>query len=308
MHYYTIENCIYIQRCYLLNFISTMLENHKLSLPISDTMLEEKLKQYFGYNTFRAYQKEIIQALLNQEDVLAILPTGAGKSLCYQLPALLLPGVAIVISPLISLMQDQVVSLFKNEIPAAFLNSSLYYKDIQAVLQHLSDYKLLYVAPERFADPQFIEKLKEVEVSFFVIDEAHCISQWGHSFREEYRKLSILKKIFPHCPTIAVTATATRDVEKDIQIQLGMERPTIIKGSFDRPNLTIRIHPKSKSEKQLQDFLELQGNRPGIIYSSTRKGVEATFSQLQLIRLFRGTLPRRSFRQGTYGFPTCISA
>jgi ATP-dependent DNA helicase RecQ len=258
-----------------------MLANPDIASLLVDGRLEEELKRYFGYNTFRAYQKEIIQALLRKEDVLAILPTGAGKSLCYQLPALLQAGTAIVISPLISLMQDQVVSLFKNGISAAFLNSSLPYYDIQAVLQHLSDYKLLYVAPERLTDPQFIERLKEIEISFFVIDEAHCISQWGHSFRVEYRKLSILKETFPHCPVIALTATATLDVEKDIQVQLAMQKPRIIKGSFDRPNLTIRLHPKIQVDKQLKAFLEQQGNRSGIIYAATRKGVENTFEQLQ---------------------------
>lgn len=243
--------------------------------------LEDELKRYFGYNTFRAHQREIIQALMRNEDVLAILPTGAGKSLCYQLPAMLQDGTAIVVSPLISLMQDQVVSLYKNGISAAFLNSSLLYQDIQAVLQNLPDYKLLYVAPERLVDPQFIERLKEVKISFFVIDEAHCISQWGHSFRVEYRKLSLLKEIFPHCPVIALTATATLDVEKDIQVQLAMRNPTIIKGSFDRPNLTIKLNPKIHVEKQVKLFLEQQGNRPGIIYSATRKGVENAFEQLQ---------------------------
>lgn len=243
--------------------------------------LEEELKRYFGYNTFRAYQKEIIQALLCKKDVLAILPTGAGKSLCYQLPALLQPGTAIVVSPLISLMQDQVVSLYKNGISAAFLNSTLSYREIQDVLQDLSDYKLIYVAPERLLDPQFLERLKEAEVSFFVIDEAHCISQWGHSFRVEYRKLSILKEAFPQCPVIALTATATHDVEKDIQVQLAMQNPAVIKGSFDRPNLTIRIHPKIQPDRQLRAFLEQQGNQPGIIYAATRKGVENTFDELK---------------------------
>lgn len=247
----------------------------------TEETLEKELKRYFGYNTFRAYQKEIIQALLRREDVLAILPTGAGKSLCYQLPALLQEGTAIVISPLISLMQDQVVSLFKNGISAAFLNSSLSSHEIQEVLHHLSEYKLLYIAPERMTDPQFLERLKETKVSFFVIDEAHCISQWGHSFRVEYRKLSILKQIFPHCPVIALTATATPDVERDIQLQLSMNDPKMIKGSFDRPNLTIKLHPKVRSEKQLLAFLEQQEKRSGIIYSSTRKGVENTFYELQ---------------------------
>jgi len=258
-----------------------MLTDQNKSLFLSENKLEEELKQYFGYNEFRAYQKEIIQALLRKEDVLAILPTGAGKSLCYQLPALLQSGTAIVVSPLISLMQDQVVSLYKNGISAAFINSSLPYQEIQSVLNHLSDYKLLYVAPERLLDPQFLSRLKETPISFFVIDEAHCISQWGHSFRVEYRKLSILKEIFPHCPIIALTATATGEVEKDIQVQLAMRNPILIKGSFDRPNLTIRIHPKIQVDKQLKNFLEQQGDRPGIIYAATRKGVENAFESLR---------------------------
>lgn len=243
--------------------------------------LEEELKRYFGYNTFRPFQIEIIRALLNQVDVLAILPTGAGKSLCYQLPALLMPGTAVVISPLISLMQDQVVSLYKNGISAAFVNSSLPSHEIQAVLDHLENYKLVYLAPERLADPDFIERLKKTPISFFVIDEAHCISQWGHSFRMEYRKLALLKRTFPSCPVIALTATATSEVEKDIQSQLAMVNPALIKGSFDRPNLTVSVHSKFQQEKQLQTFLEEQGNRSGIIYAATRKGVDETFNHLQ---------------------------
>ena len=240
----------------------------------SNEPIEEGLKRFFGYNTFRPFQKEIIQALLKHEDVLAILPTGAGKSLCYQLPALLLPGTAIVVSPLISLMQDQVVSLYKNGISAAFVNSSLSQSEIRTVMDSICDYKLIYVAPERVLDPEFLDCLKSSAPSFFVIDEAHCISQWGHSFRSEYRRLALLKQIFPNCPVIAVTATATPDVEKDIQIQLAMTHPTVIKGSFDRPNLVVRAHPKNHPEKQLMAFIESQGQQPGIIYASTRKGVD----------------------------------
>lgn len=243
--------------------------------------LEAQLKKYFGYNTFRIHQKEIIQSLLRGEDVLAILPTGAGKSLCYQLPALLKNGIAIVISPLISLMQDQVVSLYKNGISAAFINSSLPSHEIQSVLNNLSDYKLLYVAPERLSDPQFINRLKETVISFFVVDEAHCISQWGHSFRIEYRKLSLFKHYFPHHPIIALTATATLDVEKDIQMQLAMHKPTLIKGSFDRPNLTISVHSKVNLEKQLECFIKSQNGGSGIIYSATRKGVDNIYEQLK---------------------------
>lgn len=243
--------------------------------------LEEKLKEFFGYNAFRSYQKEIIQAVLSQQDVLAILPTGAGKSLCYQLPAMLMPGTAIVISPLISLMQDQVVSLYKNDVPAAFINSSLHYQDLLDVLNHLADYKLIYIAPERLNDPSFIQRLKEIPLSFFVIDEAHCISQWGHSFRVEYRKLAICKQTFPHLPIMALTATATPEVEKDIIHQLTMQQPSIIKGSFDRPNLTIRINQKINPEAQLRNFLEQQKDQSGIIYAATRKTVDATFEDLR---------------------------
>ncbi|MDP1879905.1 MAG: DNA helicase RecQ [Parachlamydiaceae bacterium] len=244
-------------------------------------VLEEKLKQYFGYNAFRQYQKEIIDAVMEKKDVLAILPTGAGKSLCYQLPAVILEGTAIVISPLISLMQDQVVSLFKNDIPAAFLNSSLYYQDIQNILSKLSDYKLLYVAPERFSDPQFLQRLKESNISFFVIDEAHCISQWGHAFRSEYRKLMILKENFPQCPVIALTATATQDVEKDILSQLKMKNPILVKGSFDRPNLTVSITTKANVNDQIFAFLKKQPQGSGIIYASTRKAVDQTYEELK---------------------------
>lgn len=242
--------------------------------------LEDHLKTYFGYNTFRAHQKEIIEALLIQKDVLGILPTGAGKSICYQLPALLLPGTAIVVSPLMSLMQDQVVSLYKNGISAAFLNSSLYSEDIREVLENIASYKLVYVSPERLLEPLFIELLSSIPLSFFVIDEAHCISQWGHSFRLEYRQLTILKEKFPTTPIIAMTATATAAVEKDIQLQLSMRNPAVIKGSFNRPNLNIRVEYKTHLEMELISFLKTQEGRSGILYSATRKGVETHYAHL----------------------------
>lgn len=248
---------------------------------ISETVpLEEHLKSFFGYNQFREHQKDIVTSILSGKDTLAILPTGAGKSICYQLPAMLMPGIAIVVSPLISLMQDQVVSLTKNGIPAAFLNSSLHFIDVRSILENLTNYKLLYVAPERFADQNFVNALKQVKVSFFAIDEAHCISQWGHSFRPEYRQLSILQDLFPQSSFVALTATATREVEEDIVAQLKMRKPYIIRASFDRPNLALHISPKFNVQSQLLEFLEKHREKSGIIYSATRKTVDETYSTL----------------------------
>lgn len=247
----------------------------------SSLTLEDSLKRWFGYNEFRPMQKQIVQALLDHQDVLAILPTGAGKSICYQLPAMLMQGIAVVISPLISLMQDQVVSLYKNGLPAAFLNSSLPSEEIQSVLNSLSDYKLLYISPERLFDEQFISYLEKTTVSFFAIDEAHCISQWGHSFRPEYRKLSLLKEKFPKSAIIALTATATKEVERDIAGQLLMTSPFLVRASFDRPNLSIEIYPKQETLRQLKHFLERHPHVSGIVYAATRKTVDETYEHLK---------------------------
>jgi ATP-dependent DNA helicase RecQ len=243
--------------------------------------LEGSLKKFFGYNEFRPHQKEIIQQLCQGKDVLAILPTGSGKSLCYQLPALMLPGFAIIVSPLISLMHDQVVSMNKTGIPAAFLNSSLRFEDASDLLSDLSQYKLLFISPERFSNQTFREQLSKANVSFFAIDEAHCISQWGHSFRPDYRQLSILKQEFPNSPVLALTATATLAVEKDITTQLAMADPVVIKSSFDRPNLTIRVDEKSNPSSQLEKFLNDRKDQSGIIYCATRKAVDSTYEELK---------------------------
>jgi ATP-dependent DNA helicase RecQ len=246
----------------------------------SNRSLEEHLKALFGYNDFRHCQKQIITTLLEQRDVVAILPTGAGKSICYQLPAMLMPGITVVISPLISLMQDQVVSLYKNGLPAAFLNSSLPQEEIRHLLQNLSSVKLLYIAPERLSDPLFIQHLKNTDVSLFAIDEAHCISQWGHAFRQEYRQLAFLKTTFPNAPIIALTATATKEVEQDIVSQLAMKEPHVIKASFDRPNLTFHVQEKASPMDQLRAFLRKHPGKSGVIYAATRKKVEEIYESL----------------------------
>ena len=244
-------------------------------------ILEERLKEIFGYNEFRQHQKEIIAAILDKKDVVAILPTGAGKSICYQLPAMILPGTAIVISPLISLMQDQVASLSKSGLNAAFLNSSLSAFEISQLMQNIGQYKLLYVAPERFADKQFVERLQKIPISLIAIDEAHCISQWGHSFRPEYRQLAFLKTTFPNSCLIALTATATHEVQRDIIAQLAMQSPFLVRASFDRPNLTLRIYPRKERIRQVCKFLERHPNESGIIYAATRKNVDEIYQELQ---------------------------
>ncbi|MBA3603840.1 MAG: DNA helicase RecQ [Parachlamydiaceae bacterium] len=244
-------------------------------------LLEEHLKRWFGYNNFRIHQKEVVVSALQMKDVMAILPTGAGKSLCYQLPAILLPGTAVVISPLISLMQDQVSALEKSGIPAAYINSSLPSHEIWEIFRNLSTYKLLYIAPERFADPSFLERLKALPLSFFVVDEAHCISQWGHSFRPDYRQLALIKREFPDKPVMALTATATADVQADIISQLAMKNPYVIRGSFDRPNLMIRIDRKNTPLMQIKSFIKKRPNESGIIYAATRKNVDAIYDSLQ---------------------------
>lgn len=241
------------------------------------------LKQIFGYDTWRNGQAEIISATLAQRDSFVLLPTGGGKSLCYQLPALHLPQVTVVVSPLMSLMKDQVDALIANGIAAAFVNSSQSREDILEVFARLrrSELKLLYVAPERLLQPSFLERLSDVGVSLFAIDEAHCVSQWGHDFRPDYMALAQLKQHFPQIPVMALTATADPGTQHDIVQQLGLQDPLIYRGSFDRPNIRYTVQEKFRPLEQLLAYLKQQDNNSGIIYCSSRRKVDELTAQLQ---------------------------
>jgi len=242
----------------------------------------ESLKNVFGYDTFRPHQKEIIDGLINGEDAFVLMPTGGGKSLCYQIPAMHREGVGIVVSPLISLMKDQVDALRTCGVSAAFYNSSLTGAEARQVLArlHSGELDLLYVAPERLMSDDFITRLKGVPVSLFAVDEAHCISQWGHDFRPEYMKLSRLKSIFAGIPLIALTATAEPHTRKDIVARLGLERARAYVSGFDRPNIRYMVSEKHKPFTQLVDFLKSRPDGAGIVYCLSRKRVDMISEKL----------------------------
>ena len=243
------------------------------------------LKTVFGYSSFRPKQRAIIEAGLDGRDVLAILPTGGGKSLCYQLPALMREGLTVVVSPLIALMKDQVDQMEAAGVAATFLNSTISYSESQQRLKGLyrGQYKLLYVAPERIFAEGFIEDLKRWRVCAVAIDEAHCISEWGHQFRPEYRKLAELRAHFPEVPFMALTATATERVRRDIVTQLTLRDPAVFVASFYRPNLHYRVTPKKKVRQQVCNFVKERPDVSGIVYCLARKTTEEYAAALQEI-------------------------
>lgn len=246
-------------------------------------LLPSTLKQYFGYSEFRAGQAEVITAALQGQDSFVLMPTGGGKSICYQLPALLLPYVTVVVSPLMSLMKDQVDGLQAMGIAADYINSSLSREQVLEVLRKLRQQhiKLLYVAPERLLQPQFLSRLSEVGVSLFAIDEAHCVSQWGHDFRPDYIALSQLKQHFPQVPLMALTATADPATQQDIRQQLRLVNPLTSISSFDRPNIRYTVQEKFRPFEQLVALLKQQENQSGIVYCSSRKKVDELYGQLK---------------------------
>jgi len=249
----------------------------------SQVPLLSLLKTHFGFTSFRPLQEEIIRDALAGKDVVALLPTGGGKSLCYQLPALARPGLTVVVSPLIALMKDQVDALQANGISATFLNSSLSTQESQSRLRGLfrGDYQLLYMAPERLMQPDSLNNLQRWQVNFLAIDEAHCISEWGHDFRPEYRRLVELRERFPSLPIMALTATATERVRDDIRTLLRLRDGGYYVASFNRPNLTYRVLAKVNPVDQILTCLRTQQGESGIIYCQSRKTTELLAQRLQ---------------------------
>lgn len=249
--------------------------------------LYQHLNQYFGLTSFRPLQEEIIRDILSGNDVFVLMPTGGGKSLCFQLPAVMRRGLTIVVSPLISLMKDQVDGLVQNGIKAAFLNSSLSSDKQQEVKRQIQrgELSLLYIAPERLAQLSFLDELKTVKINLIAIDEAHCLSEWGHDFRPEYRKLSILRNEFPTIPIIALTATATSRVKEDIINHLQLNNPKAYQASFNRANLSYRVEEKHGTFKQIVDFIHGHPGQSGIIYCSSRENVDSIAGRLQAFDL-----------------------
>ena len=247
------------------------------------TAVHKTLNDVFGYQSFRTYQEEIIAGLIQGQDAFVLMPTGGGKSLCYQIPALHRPGIAIVVSPLISLMKDQVDALQANGVRAACYNSSLGAIEARQVLAqlHAGQLDLLYVAPERLLSADFLERLRSFKIALFAIDEAHCVSQWGHDFRPEYTGLGKLRSYFPAVPMVALTATAEKQTRLDILHHLHLQNARQVVASFDRPNIRYTVIDKAKPYLQLSAFLDNHHNESGIVYCLSRKRVDEVAVKLR---------------------------
>ena len=250
---------------------------------MSSQLLPGRLKQTFGYDGFRPLQREIMEASLAGRDAVAILPTGAGKSLCYQLPALVREGLTVVVSPLIALMKDQVDQLEASGVAATFLNSTLDGNEARRRVLALDagEYQLLYVAPERLMLPDFLARLKGWKIAALAVDEAHCISEWGHDFRPEYRRLKEVRQLIPDIPILALTATATERVREDILLQLELRDPAVFLASFNRPNLKYQVVAKSGATAQVCNFANARPEDSGIVYCQSRKNTEALAATLR---------------------------
>ncbi len=250
---------------------------------MDSSTLRAALKKYYGYDHFRPMQEDIIQSLMSGKDILVIMPTGGGKSICFQLPAILMPGTCIVVSPLIALMKDQVEGLRASGIRAAYLNSSLDPSEQRSVENDFfnGNLDLLYISPEKLVSSGFFPLLSRVEINLIAIDEAHCISAWGHDFRPEYTQLNFLKQHFSNIPIIALTATADKITRKDIAGQLRLPDPETFIASFDRPNLQLNVRPGQQRLPQILQFLKNHQGESGIIYSLSRKSTEELASKLR---------------------------
>ena len=244
---------------------------------------EQVLKQYYGYDTFRPLQADIIDWILYGQDAMVLMPTGGGKSVCFQIPALMMQGLTLVISPLIALMHDQVQALKANGVPAEYLNSSLTGQQQSAIERRVNDgsLKLLYISPEKLFTQGYLDWIKSLNISLFAIDESHCVSTWGHDFRPEYAQLHVLKQAFPNVPMVALTATADRVTRKDILAQLGVPEAKTYISSFDRPNLSLSVLPGRNRIKIIQNFIAERPRQAGIIYCLSRKNTETVAEALQ---------------------------